>query len=193
MAGAKSCVWSNVMVAIKRHDSNPVRNYIFLHARHLLSSPGSLNLSIPRPATQPPRAPLGKARRFFCLRVWSKRSKRSAGATRRAESPTHNCLMESVPRRCRSGTLPKNAPRTQRLPELGSQNGERAPSLSLGSFWENVPRTFSLSQKLVPRRGLEPPRPCERQHLKLVRLPIPPSGHGWLTARLRRAGVGAGH
>ena len=30
---------------------------------------------------------------------------------------------------------------------------------------------------LVPRRGLEPPRPCERQHLKLVRLPIPPSGH----------------
>ena len=30
---------------------------------------------------------------------------------------------------------------------------------------------------LVPRRGLEPPRPCERQHLKLVRLPIPPPGH----------------
>src|SRR3569623_3367110 len=33
-------------------------------------------------------------------------------------------------------------------------------------------------KKMVPRRGLEPPRPCERQHLKLVRLPIPPSGHG---------------
>src|SRR5919107_1404108 len=32
--------------------------------------------------------------------------------------------------------------------------------------------------KMVPRRGLEPPRPCERQHLKLVRLPIPPPGHG---------------
>jgi hypothetical protein len=31
--------------------------------------------------------------------------------------------------------------------------------------------------KLVPGRGLEPPRPCDRQHLKLVRLPIPPSGH----------------
>ena len=30
----------------------------------------------------------------------------------------------------------------------------------------------------MPRRGLEPPRPCERQHLKLVRLPIPPPGHG---------------
>ena len=31
---------------------------------------------------------------------------------------------------------------------------------------------------MVPRRGLEPPRSCDRQHLKLVRLPIPPSGPG---------------
>src|SRR3954470_666995 len=37
---------------------------------------------------------------------------------------------------------------------------------------------FCRSTKMVPRRGLEPPRPCERQHLKLVRLPIPPPGHG---------------
>ena len=29
---------------------------------------------------------------------------------------------------------------------------------------------------LVPRRGLEPPHPCEYQHLKLARLPIPPPG-----------------
>ncbi len=36
----------------------------------------------------------------------------------------------------------------------------------------------SDDSEMVPRRGLEPPRPCERQHLKLVRLPIPPSGHG---------------
>ena len=42
---------------------------------------------------------------------------------------------------------------------------------------------------MVPRRGLEPPRPCERQHLKLVRLPIPPSGHG---VGGRRYGVVAG-
>ena len=35
-----------------------------------------------------------------------------------------------------------------------------------------------LRVAMVPRRGLEPPRPCERQHLKLVRLPIPPPGHG---------------
>ena len=40
---------------------------------------------------------------------------------------------------------------------------------------------------MVPRRGLEPPRPCERQHLKLVRLPIPPPGHlGRLVGRGRR-------
>jgi hypothetical protein len=36
----------------------------------------------------------------------------------------------------------------------------------------------SDDSEMVPRRGLEPPRPCDRQHLKLVRLPIPPSGHG---------------
>ena len=55
---------------------------------------------------------------------------------------------------------------------------------------------------LVPRRGLEPPRPCERQHLKLVRLPIPPSGHGGRERELggasslvnaRRIGKGHGH
>ena len=39
---------------------------------------------------------------------------------------------------------------------------------------------------MVPRRGLEPPRPCERQHLKLVRLPIPPPGHGASSVSGRR-------
>ncbi len=29
----------------------------------------------------------------------------------------------------------------------------------------------------MPRKGLEPPRSCDRQHLKLVRLPISPPGH----------------
>jgi hypothetical protein len=29
----------------------------------------------------------------------------------------------------------------------------------------------------VPKRGLEPPQPFDRQHLKLVRLPISPFGH----------------
>src|SRR5437763_13153959 len=49
------------------------------------------------------------------------------------------------------------------------------------------------SPTVVPRRGLEPPRPCERQHLKLVRLPIPPPGHGasvcWQGAALKGAGA----
>jgi hypothetical protein len=40
------------------------------------------------------------------------------------------------------------------------------------------PVRTSANMEMVPRRGLEPPRPCERQHLKLVRLPIPPPGHG---------------
>ena len=30
---------------------------------------------------------------------------------------------------------------------------------------------------MVPRRGLEPPRPNGHWHLKPARLPIPPSGH----------------
>ncbi len=32
---------------------------------------------------------------------------------------------------------------------------------------------------LVQMRGLEPPRPCEHQHLKLACLPIPPHLHGY--------------
>ena len=34
-----------------------------------------------------------------------------------------------------------------------------------------------------PGEDFEPPRPCERQHLKLVRLPIPPPGHGAFSRR----------
>ena len=37
---------------------------------------------------------------------------------------------------------------------------------------------------MVRKGGLEPPRSCDRQPLKLVRLPIPPLPHGrqiWLT------------
>ena len=54
-----------------------------------------------------------------------------------------------------------------------------APTISYAYFigFENLPRPLAKEQ-MVPRRGLEPPRPCERRHLKTVRLPIPPSGHG---------------
>ena len=33
-----------------------------------------------------------------------------------------------------------------------------------------------LQSCLVPRTGIEPAHPCERQILSLLRLPIPPSG-----------------
>ncbi len=36
--------------------------------------------------------------------------------------------------------------------------------------------TFRKNE-LVPRRGLEPPLPCENYDLNVARLPIPPSGH----------------
>ena len=35
----------------------------------------------------------------------------------------------------------------------------------------------TLKGGLVPRTGIEPAHPCERQILSLLRLPIPPSGH----------------
>ena len=41
-----------------------------------------------------------------------------------------------------------------------------------------VSRGLSTFFKMVPRRGLEPPRPCEHQHLKLACLPISPPGQG---------------
>ncbi len=39
---------------------------------------------------------------------------------------------------------------------------------------DSANRCKSLIVKLVRKRGLEPPRDCSRQPLKLVRLPIPP-------------------
>ena len=30
---------------------------------------------------------------------------------------------------------------------------------------------------MVPRRGLEPPRPCDHYDLNVARLPVPPPGH----------------
>ena len=39
----------------------------------------------------------------------------------------------------------------------------------------NISQNVALSLT-VPRRGLEPPSPCGRYHLKVVRLPISPPG-----------------
>ena len=63
------------------------------------------------------------------------------------------------------------------------KTGYRTPDLSLPF------KLLSPSQtpvcEMVPRRGLEPPRPCGHWHLKPARLPIPPSGHGLVVGRLR--------
>ena len=40
----------------------------------------------------------------------------------------------------------------------------------------SAPRGIDFSY-VVPRRGLEPPWPCDRYHLKVVRLPISPPRH----------------
>ena len=42
---------------------------------------------------------------------------------------------------------------------------------------------------MVPRRGLEPPHPYGYQHLKLARLPIPPSGLSVMHLLQERAAV----
>ena len=55
------------------------------------------------------------------------------------------------------------------------KEGYRTAALSLPF---SLFREFSdTKSEVVPMRGLEPPHPCEYQHLKLARLPIPPHGH----------------
>ena len=48
---------------------------------------------------------------------------------------------------------------------------------ALGSAWAQKRKCVG-TKKLVSKGGLEPPRPFERQPLKLVRLPIPPLRRG---------------
>ena len=52
--------------------------------------------------------------------------------------------------------------------------GFRTPEISLP--FNILRRNIMPKKEMVPRRGLEPPRPFDHQHLKLARLPIPPSG-----------------
>lgn len=53
--------------------------------------------------------------------------------------------------------------------------GEQQNDAVAKTVLTNAPPVFF---KMVPRRGLEPPRPCEHQHLKLACLPISPPGQG---------------
>jgi hypothetical protein len=43
---------------------------------------------------------------------------------------------------------------------------------------------------LVPREGIEPSWPCDRQILSLLRIPVPPPGRATVAAALPRAGKG---
>ena len=38
---------------------------------------------------------------------------------------------------------------------------------------------------LVPKKGLEPPHPCEYVDLNHARLPIPPLRHGYVLSKVR--------
>ena len=59
----------------------------------------------------------------------------------------------------------------------GRRAGRREPKAEGPFGTPKSPRMPSIVTG-VPRRGLEPPRPCDRQTLNLVRLPIPPPGRG---------------
>ena len=45
-------------------------------------------------------------------------------------------------------------------------------------FFENKKGNLMIAFAVVPETGIEPAHPCERQILSLLRLPIPPPGHG---------------
>jgi hypothetical protein len=84
----------------------------------------------------------------------------------------------------RLGSVDRDVAQHGRVPrKAGSIREHRMSSDGAGNSRSknavNQPLTGRIQRPvMVPRRGLEPPRPCDRQHLKLVRLPIPPSGHG---------------
>jgi hypothetical protein len=65
-----------------------------------------------------------------------------------------------------------------------------------GSAWVSFSLIMQDSGEylMVPRRGLEPPRPCGHWHLKPARLPIPPPGQtGPSFTALRLGGANSGH
>src|SRR3546814_4821080 len=81
--------------------------------------------------------------------------------------------------RCGFRKGPQKARKNVRNPrEKAGRSGTIQGPIPLDFCGLNTLFEMFREEQMVPRRGLEPPRPCDRQHLKLVRLPIPPSGHG---------------
>ena len=72
-----------------------------------------------------------------------------------------------------------------------SASGESASERTCKSRLSRPRRSFQrLMLSLVPRKGLEPSRPCGHWHLKPARLPIPPPGQGCVaSARRGRNGL----
>src|ERR1700756_2532937 len=60
---------------------------------------------------------------------------------------------------------------------LSTWTGNRA-KIFVQSDSEVGARSLTGTKKLLPKKGLEPPRPCGHWYLKPARLPIPPPGRG---------------
>jgi hypothetical protein len=69
-----------------------------------------------------------------------------------------------------------------RFESLSPTDGPKLP----GGEMEGVPRLTKPASLLVPRGGLEPPRPCGLRILSPLRLPISPSGHMCFTSSKKR-------
>ena len=86
-------------------------------------------------------------------------------------------------RHLRSGILqPRKARCATMAQESKAASGHEAAPCGGGARREIILEISNdvsgIRKSLVPRRGLEPPRPFGHWHLKPARLPIPPPGHG---------------
>ncbi len=81
--------------------------------------------------------------------------------------------------RCGFRKGPQKARKNVRNPrEKAGRSGTIQGPIPLDFCGFNTLFGMFREEQMVPRRGLEPPRRFQRRHLKTVRLPIPPSGHG---------------
>src|SRR6267378_232191 len=69
--------------------------------------------------------------------------------------------------------LPQDAPKSAAVIRQISSTSWKSLKAVFGAGWGKA-RAGTEPKRLVRSRGLEPPRSCERQPLKLVRLPVPP-------------------
>ena len=102
----------------------------------------------------------------------------SSSAIRSTDAPRPRCLARTGHRVIpRSRPCPPSRsiwkPRGWTWRTTASSRSARCRCAGPSSRWERV-RDFRSSLKVVPRRGLEPPRGCPHMDLNHARLPIPP-------------------